>query len=91
VFPYAEWSERLLERWRNFFAKPLCENDGDDQVLHGQRDVCIFKMSDYDSDSSAGDNGPFTETNVLLGYPAWDETDDTTSRLGGLPVRMSGI
>ncbi len=44
-------------------------------------------MATYDSDSDGGDQD-FTETNVLLGYASKDADDDTTSRLGGLPVRL---
>jgi hypothetical protein len=46
--------------------------------------VCFCQM-DYDSDSSAGDDGPYTETNVLLGFPTKDPAD-TASHLGGVPV-----
>ncbi|KAI0122672.1 programmed cell death protein 2 [Daldinia grandis] len=37
------------------------------------------------SDSSAGEEDDFTETNVLLGYASKDPGDDTISRLGGRP------
>lgn len=40
----------------------------------------------YDSDSDYDDEN-YTETNVLLGYATKDATDDTTSQLGGHPVR----
>lgn len=43
-------------------------------------------MAPYDSDSSAGDEDEFTETNVLLGYASKDPGDDSISRLGGHPV-----
>ncbi|KAI2631430.1 programmed cell death protein 2 [Hypomontagnella submonticulosa] len=42
-------------------------------------------MAAYDSDSSAGEEEEFTETNVLLGYASKDPGDQTTSRLGGRP------
>ncbi|KAI1421442.1 programmed cell death protein 2 [Xylaria sp. FL1777] len=42
-------------------------------------------MANYDSDSSAGEEGDFTETNVLLGYASKDPGDDSISRLGGRP------
>ncbi|KAI0849378.1 programmed cell death protein 2 [Daldinia vernicosa] len=42
-------------------------------------------MAPYDSDSSAGEEDDFTETNVLLGYASKDSGDDTISRLGGRP------
>jgi hypothetical protein len=44
------------------------------------------KMDTYDSDSSAGEDSPYTETNVLLGYASKEPTDDTVSHLGGYPV-----
>lgn len=44
------------------------------------------KMAAYDSDSDFEDDN-FTETNVLLGYATKDAVDDTTSQLGGHPVR----
>lgn len=43
-------------------------------------------MAPYDSDSSAGEEDDFTETNVLLGYASRDAGDDFISRLGGRPV-----
>ncbi|KAI0506494.1 programmed cell death protein 2 [Xylaria bambusicola] len=42
-------------------------------------------MANYDSDSSAGEEEEFTETNVLLGYASQDPGDDSISRLGGRP------
>ncbi|KAI1455111.1 programmed cell death protein 2 [Annulohypoxylon moriforme] len=42
-------------------------------------------MAPYDSDSSAGEDDEFTETNVLLGYASKDPGDETISRLGGRP------
>ena len=39
-----------------------------------------------DSDSSGDEQDSFTTTNVLLGYASQEETDDTISHLGGLPV-----
>ncbi|KAI0893010.1 programmed cell death protein 2 [Annulohypoxylon nitens] len=42
-------------------------------------------MAPYDSDSSAGEEEEFTETNVLLGYASKDPGDETISRLGGRP------
>ncbi|KAI1654393.1 programmed cell death protein 2 [Daldinia decipiens] len=42
-------------------------------------------MAPYDSDSSAGEEDDFTETNVLLGYASRDAGDDFISRLGGRP------
>ncbi|KAI1469137.1 programmed cell death protein 2 [Daldinia caldariorum] len=42
-------------------------------------------MAPYDSDSSAGEEDDFTETNVLLGYASRDSGDDSISRLGGRP------
>ncbi|KAI1086628.1 programmed cell death protein 2 [Rostrohypoxylon terebratum] len=42
-------------------------------------------MAPYDSDSSAGEDEEFTETNVLLGYASKDPGDETISRLGGRP------
>ncbi|TRX90611.1 hypothetical protein FHL15_008584 [Xylaria flabelliformis] len=42
-------------------------------------------MVNYDSDSSAGEEEDFTETNVLLGYASKDAGDDSISRLGGRP------
>jgi hypothetical protein len=46
------------------------------------------KMATYDSDSDLDDEN-FTETNVLLGYATKDVADDTTSQLGGHPVRCT--
>lgn len=43
-------------------------------------------MAPYDSDSSAGEEDDFTETNVLLGYASKDSGDESISRLGGRPV-----
>jgi pre-rRNA-processing protein TSR4 len=45
-------------------------------------------MASYDSDSDLDDEN-FTETNVLLGYATKDVADDTTSQLGGHPVRCT--
>ncbi|KAI0968495.1 programmed cell death protein 2 [Xylaria arbuscula] len=42
-------------------------------------------MANYDSDSSAGEEEDYTETNVLLGYASKDADDDAISRLGGRP------
>ncbi|KAI1805821.1 programmed cell death protein 2 [Daldinia bambusicola] len=42
-------------------------------------------MAPYDSDSSAGEEDDFTETNVLLGYASRDSADESISRLGGRP------
>ncbi|XXH02016.1 hypothetical protein Hte_008381 [Hypoxylon texense] len=42
-------------------------------------------MAPYDSDSSAGEEDDFTETNVLLGYASKDPKDESISRLGGRP------
>ncbi|KAI0838495.1 programmed cell death protein 2 [Hypoxylon sp. FL0890] len=42
-------------------------------------------MAPYDSDSSAGEEDDFTETNVLLGYASKDPADESVSRLGGRP------
>ncbi|KAI1407286.1 programmed cell death protein 2 [Hypoxylon sp. FL1857] len=42
-------------------------------------------MAPYDSDSSAGEEDGFTETNVLLGYASKDPGDESISRLGGRP------
>ncbi|KAH8161500.1 hypothetical protein CIB48_g6754 [Xylaria polymorpha] len=42
-------------------------------------------MVNYDTDSSAGEEEDFTETNVLLGYASKDPGDDSISRLGGRP------
>ncbi|KAI0425579.1 programmed cell death protein 2 [Xylaria sp. FL1042] len=42
-------------------------------------------MANYDSDSSAGEEEDYTETNVLLGYASKDPGDDAISRLGGRP------
>ncbi|OTB03168.1 hypothetical protein M426DRAFT_23961 [Hypoxylon sp. CI-4A] len=42
-------------------------------------------MAPYDSDSSAGEEDGFTETNVLLGYASKDPSDESISRLGGRP------
>ncbi|KAI1339753.1 hypothetical protein F5Y15DRAFT_382027 [Xylariaceae sp. FL0016] len=42
-------------------------------------------MAPYDSDSSAGEEEDYAETNVLLGYASKDPGDDSTSRLGGQP------
>lgn len=48
----------------------------------------LEKMASYDSDSDFDDEN-FTETNVLLGYATKDVADDTTSQLGGHPVRCT--
>lgn len=45
-------------------------------------------MAPYDSDSSEGEDGDYTETNVLLGYASKEPGEDTISYLGGRPVRM---
>ncbi|KAI0108759.1 programmed cell death protein 2 [Hypoxylon sp. NC0597] len=42
-------------------------------------------MAPYDSDSSAGEEDDFTETNVLLGYASKEPGDESISRLGGRP------
>ncbi|KAI1346487.1 programmed cell death protein 2 [Xylaria sp. FL0043] len=42
-------------------------------------------MANYDSDSSAGEEEEYAETNVLLGYASKDPDDDAISRLGGRP------
>ncbi|KAL7619435.1 hypothetical protein AAE478_009974 [Parahypoxylon ruwenzoriense] len=42
-------------------------------------------MAPYDSDSSAGEEDDYTETNVLLGYTSRDPNDENVSRLGGRP------
>ncbi|KAI0389487.1 hypothetical protein F5Y17DRAFT_448817 [Xylariaceae sp. FL0594] len=42
-------------------------------------------MAPYDSDSSAGEEEDFTETNVLLGYASKEPGDDSITRLGGRP------
>lgn len=44
-------------------------------------------MSQYDSDSSDGEDGDYTETGVLLGYASKEPTEDSISQLGGYPVR----
>lgn len=44
-------------------------------------------MASYDSDESMSDDEYGTSTNVLLGYPSKEETDDAVSHLGGEPVR----
>jgi hypothetical protein len=46
-------------------------------------------MDSYDSDSSAGEDVPYTETSALLGYPSKEPTDDSISHLGGNPVSIS--
>jgi pre-rRNA-processing protein TSR4 len=43
-------------------------------------------MPTYDSDSSGGEDGTYTETNVLLGYSSTEPTDDPVNQLGGHPV-----
>ncbi len=43
-------------------------------------------MASYDSDSSAGEDQDFTETDVLLGYASKDAEGESISRLGGRPV-----
>lgn len=43
-------------------------------------------MAPYDSDSSDGEDGDYTVTNVLLGYTTKDAKEDTISHLGGRPV-----
>ncbi|CZT42462.1 related to rat apoptosis protein RP-8 [Rhynchosporium secalis] len=43
-------------------------------------------MAQYDSDSSGGEDGDYTETNVLLGYASKEASDDTISYLGGRPT-----
>lgn len=42
-----------------------------------------FKMADYDSDSSIGED---IETGVTLGYATKETTGDDFSQLGGHPV-----
>ncbi|KAI1385940.1 programmed cell death protein 2 [Hypoxylon trugodes] len=42
-------------------------------------------MAPYDSESSAGEEEEYTETNVLLGYASKDPGDENISRLGGRP------
>lgn len=46
----------------------------------------LFPMAPYDSESSAGEDNDYTETNVLLGYASKEASDDTVSHLGGRPV-----
>jgi pre-rRNA-processing protein TSR4 len=51
-------------------------------------------MDSYDSDSSAGEDAPYTETSILLGYSSKEPTDDSISHLGAHPVynsRLKGI
>ncbi|KAF2427726.1 hypothetical protein EJ08DRAFT_699464 [Tothia fuscella] len=43
-------------------------------------------MPPYDSDSSGGEDGDYTETSVLLGYSSKEPTGDTFSQLGGHPT-----
>lgn len=43
-------------------------------------------MDPYDSDSSLEEEDEFTETGVLLGFPAEEIIEDTISHLGGWPV-----
>lgn len=45
-----------------------------------------YKMADYDSDSSVGED---IETGVTLGYATKDATGDDFSQLGGHPVSRS--
>lgn len=49
----------------------------------------FYKMAPYDSDSSDGEDGDYTVTNVLLGYTSDEARDDTISHLGGRPVRST--
>ena len=42
------------------------------------------------SDSSDDERGEYTSTNVLIGYAEDQPTDDTFSRLGGIPVSCIG-
>lgn len=44
-------------------------------------------MPTYDSESSDGEDGTYTETSTLLGYSSKEPTDDIISQLGGQPVR----
>ena len=46
-------------------------------------------MDPYDSDSSLEDAKGYTETNVNLGYASNEPTEDTSSHLGGFPVRRA--
>lgn len=43
-------------------------------------------MPPNDSDSSDDDIEGYTTTKVLLGYASTEPTDDSFSRIGGLPV-----
>ncbi|RFU32495.1 hypothetical protein B7463_g3810, partial [Scytalidium lignicola] len=43
-------------------------------------------MAPYDSDSSEGEDGDYTETNVLLGYASKEPSEDTISHIGGRPT-----
>lgn len=44
-------------------------------------------MDPYDSDSSGlEDEGDYTDTGVLLGYPSEELIEDSISHLGGWPV-----
>lgn len=43
-------------------------------------------MPPNDSDSSDDDVEGYTTTKVLLGYASTEPTDDSFSRIGGLPV-----
>jgi hypothetical protein len=42
-------------------------------------------------DSSSEDEGPYTATNVTLGFAAQESTGDDISRLGGYPVRITFV
>lgn len=46
-------------------------------------------MPPKDSDSSDDDVEGFTTTKVLLGYTSTEPTDDSFSRIGGLPVSLA--
>jgi hypothetical protein len=50
------------------------------------KSTTITEMPNYDSDSSGGEDGTYTETNTLLGYSSKEPTDDPTNQLGGHPV-----
>lgn len=43
-------------------------------------------MPPNDTDSSDEDNEGYTITKVLLGYASTEPTDDSFSKIGGLPV-----
>lgn len=46
----------------------------------------LSAMPPNDSDSSDDDVEGYTTTKVLLGYASTEPTDDSFSRIGGLPV-----